>query len=163
MAFMAAAFLLVGCAVEGRVDDMPTIVPLKAGDIEMLSKVVWAEARSESWEGQCAVVWVIINRLNREGGRFPKTIQGIIKQPYAFSCFNSNDPQCERVKVVNETDPAYLEAMRAVLAVVTGRMPDPVLGADHYHTVGMKHYPSWASKMPLVKRLGSHLFYRESR
>lgn len=142
---------------------MATLVPLRDGDLDLLAKVVWAEARSEPWEGQCAVAWVIINRLNREPGRFPKTIQGVIKQPYAFSCFNSNDPQCERVKAVNETDPAYLEAMRAVLAVLTGRMPDPTLGSDHYHTAGMRHYPAWASKMPLVKRLGSHLFYKEPR
>lgn len=138
-----------------------TIVPLKKGDADLLTRVVWAEARSESFEGQCAIVFVILNRLHREPGRFPSTIQGIIMQPWAFSCFNTSDPQCARVKVVDERDAAFIEAMHAVTAVLTGRVPSPVGTADHYYLTSMSKPPAWRKSMTLVKRLGSHTFLSE--
>jgi N-acetylmuramoyl-L-alanine amidase len=154
--------VLGGCAVEGRVVEMPeTIVPLKKGDADLLTRVVWAEARSEPFEGQCAIVWVVINRLHRESGRFPDTIQGIIHQPHAFSCFNTSDPQCAKVKAVDEHDPAFIEAMYAVASVLTGRVPSPVGKADHYYLTTMRRQPAWAAKMAFVKRLGSHTFLSE--
>jgi N-acetylmuramoyl-L-alanine amidase len=148
--------------MEGKYIEMPeNVVPLRRGDADALSRVVWAESRSESFEGQCAIVFVILNRLHREPGRFPNTIQGIIKQPYAFSCFNTNDPQCARVKVIDERDPAFIEAMHVVTSVVTGRVPNPIGSADHYFLTSMRHAPGWAGKMTLVKRLGSHSFFSE--
>jgi N-acetylmuramoyl-L-alanine amidase len=138
-----------------------TIVPLKHGDADLLTRVVWAESRSEPFEGQCAIVWVIINRLHREPGRFPSTIQGIIMQSAAFSCFNTNDPQCAKVKLVDERDPAFVEAAYAVTSVLTGRVPSPVGKADHYFLTAMRRQPAWAAKMSFVKRLGSHSFFSE--
>lgn len=138
-----------------------TIVPLKKGDADLLTRVVWAEARSEPFEGQCAIVFVILNRLHREPGRFPDTIQGIIKQPYAFSCFNTSDPQCAKVKVIDERDPAFIEAMHAVTSVLTGRVPSPVGAADHYFLTSMTKPPAWRKSMTLVGRLGSHTFFSE--
>jgi N-acetylmuramoyl-L-alanine amidase len=161
-ATLLALVLLAGCAVEGRVVEMPqSVVPLKRGDADLLTRVVWAESRSEPFEGQCAIVWVILNRLHREPGRFPSTVQGIIMQPYAFSCFNTSDPQCAKVKVVDEHDPAFIEAMYAVTSVLTGRVSSPVGSADHYFLTSMSKPPAWRKSMTLVKRLGSHTFMSE--
>lgn len=137
------------------------VVQLRKGDADALGRVVWAEARSESFEGQSAIVWVIINRLRREQGRFPNTIQGIIKQPFAFSCFNTNDPQCARVKVIDERDPAFVEALHVVTAVATGRAPNPIGRADHYFLKAMRHPPAWATKMTFVRQVGGHVFFSE--
>lgn len=156
--FIAWGILVTVRPADGREMD---VVKLVKGDADLLTRLVWAEARSESFEGQCAVVWVVLNRLAREPGRFPSTIAGIIKAPFAFSCFNTSDPQCSKVKAIDERAPAFVEAMHAVTAVLTGRVKDNVAGADHYHTVGLAKYPAWASKMTMVKRLESHLFYRE--
>jgi N-acetylmuramoyl-L-alanine amidase len=139
------------------------VVDLKRGDADLLTRLVWAEARSESFEGQCAIVWTVINRLNREPGRFPSTLQGIIKQPAAFSCFNTSDPQCARTKTIDERDPAFIEAMHAVTSVLTGREPSPIGAADHYYVTKMSRPPAWARKMTLVKRLGAHSFFVEDR
>jgi N-acetylmuramoyl-L-alanine amidase len=153
--------LLAGC-VEGRYVEMPvSLIDLKKGDADLLTRLVWAEARSESFEGQCAIVWTVINRLHREPGRFPNTIQGIIKQPAAFSCFNTSDPQCARVKVVDERDPAFVEAMHAVTSVLTGREPDMTGSADHYFVTKMARPPAWAKKMTFRKRIGAHSFFSE--
>jgi N-acetylmuramoyl-L-alanine amidase len=138
-----------------------SVVGLKKGDVDLLNRLVWAEARSESFEGQCAVVWIVLNRLRREHGRFPPTIQGIIKQPAAFSCFNTSDPQCARVKVVTEADPAFVEASHAVTSVLTGRVKDNTGGADHYFVTGMKNPPAWRKAMKLVATIGAHSFYKE--
>lgn len=159
---MALLLLLGACAVEGRVIEMPqSVVPLHAGDADLLTRVVWAEARSEPFEGQCAIVFVILNRLHREPGRFPSTIQGIIRQPHAFSCFNTNDKQCAWVKVIDERDPAFIEAMHAVTSVLTGRVANPIGSADHYFLTSMARPPAWRKSMTLVKRLGSHSFFSE--
>jgi N-acetylmuramoyl-L-alanine amidase len=157
----AAIFCAMMVVIHSPPAEGKEMVKLNKGDVDMLARVIWAEARSESFDGQCAVAWVILNRLNREGNRFPKTIQGVIKQPYAFSCFNSNDPQCERVKVISEVDPAFVEAMHAATAVLTGRKPSPIGKADHYYLTSMRHPPAWASKMTLVKRIGAHSFFQE--
>lgn len=151
-----ALFVLTHGVAEGK-----EMLKLNKGDLDLLGRVIWAEARSEPFEGQCAIAWVILNRLAREPGRFPDTIQGIIKQPFAFSCFNSNDPQCERVKVVSETDPTFVQAIHAATAVLTGRAPNPVPRADHYFVTNMKNPPSWARRMHFVKRIGAHSFFSE--
>ncbi len=137
------------------------VLKLNKGDLDLLGRVIWAEARSEPFEGQCAIAWIILNRLAREPGRFPDTIRGVIMQPYAFSCFNTNDPQCERVKAVDERDPAFVQAMHAATAVLTGRAPNPIGRADHYFLTNMRNPPAWAKRMTLVKRIGQHSFFSE--
>jgi len=137
------------------------VVDLKRGDVDLLSRLVWAEARSESFEGQCAVVWVVINRLRRESGRFPKTIAGIVKAPFAFSCFNTSDPQCARTKTIDERDTAFVEATYAVTSVLTGRVEDPTLGSDHYYLSRMAKPPPWRKSMKLMAIIGAHSFLSE--
>ena len=51
-------------------------IELSDADRELLARVIWAEARGESLEGQQAVAEVIINRL--ASPRFPNTVQGIV-------------------------------------------------------------------------------------
>jgi N-acetylmuramoyl-L-alanine amidase len=51
-------------------------------DIELMARVVMAESRGEPYKGQVGVAAVILNRLKDQ--RFPKTISGIIYEPYAF-------------------------------------------------------------------------------
>lgn len=65
------------------------------------------------------------------------------------------------MKVIDERDPAFVEALHVVTAVVTGRAPNPIAQADHYFLTSMRHAPAWAPKMTLVKRLGSHSFFSE--
>jgi N-acetylmuramoyl-L-alanine amidase len=136
------------------------LVQLQKGDIDGIARTVWAESRGEPVEGQHAVVWVVVNRLRREPGRFPKTLQGVVKQRAAFSCWLPSDPQCARMKAVDESDQTFVVAMKATLDVLTGTVPDPVSGADHYFSTSIEP-PSWAASMTFVRKLGRHRFYRE--
>lgn len=53
-------------------------------DVYLMAQIVYAESRSEPYEGKVAVASVILNRLQSPG--FPKSIEGVIKQKNAFSC-----------------------------------------------------------------------------
>lgn len=53
-------------------------------DIYLMAQVVHAESRGEPYEGKVAVASVILNRVKNPS--FPKSIVGVVKQPYAFSC-----------------------------------------------------------------------------
>ena len=59
-------------------------IAISDNDIYLMAQVVFAESRSEPYEGKVAVASVILNRAKSPG--FPKTIQGVIKQKNAFSC-----------------------------------------------------------------------------
>ena len=52
-------------------------------DIELLAKLIAAEARGESYIGQVAVGAVVLNRVAHSS--FPDTIAGVIYQPGAFT------------------------------------------------------------------------------
>lgn len=59
-------------------------VKLTLAEEDLLAKMVWVEARGESFEGQQAVAEVVLNRLTREG--FPNTLSDVI---YAENQFRS--------------------------------------------------------------------------
>jgi spore germination cell wall hydrolase CwlJ-like protein len=54
-----------------------------------LAKVISAEARGESYEGQVAVGAVILNRVKHPS--FPDSISGVVYQKGAFSCVNDSN------------------------------------------------------------------------
>lgn len=62
---------------------------LTQNDIYLMSEIVYAESKGEPFEGKVAVASVILNRVLSP--RFPDTIEGVIFQPYAFSCVVDNE------------------------------------------------------------------------
>ncbi len=54
-----------------------------SGDVYLLARAVYGEARGEPYAGQVAIAAVILNRIN--DSRFPHTIAGVIYQPGAFT------------------------------------------------------------------------------
>ena len=64
--------------VECRYPDLS----LSDADVEMLAKLVYAEADGEPFEGQQAVAEVILNRV--AASNFPGTVTGVIKAPDQF-------------------------------------------------------------------------------
>ena len=59
-------------------------IHLSQEDRELLARVIWVEARGESFEGQQAVAEVVLNRIAAEG--FQSTLRGVI---YAEGQFRS--------------------------------------------------------------------------
>ncbi|MBE6685752.1 MAG: cell wall hydrolase [Ruminococcaceae bacterium] len=61
--------------------------PWYTSDYELLARLVWAEARGESFEGQLAVVEVVFNRV--ESPNFPDTVYDVIYEPGQFTTASS--------------------------------------------------------------------------
>jgi len=90
----------------------------KSEDLELLARVVYAEAGGEPYAGQVAVAAVVLNRV--KDPRFPKTIAGVIFEPDAFTCVNDGQ------FYLNPDATAYQAAREALRGV------DPSGGALFY-------------------------------
>ena len=112
-------------------------------DINLLAKVISAEARGESYEGQVAVGAVVLNRAAHPS--FPDTISGVIYQNGAFSCVNDS----------NWYQPVAESAKRAAQDAMNGW--DPSGGAVYYYNPE-KTSNKWIRSRTVVKVIGHHYF-----
>ena len=114
-----------------------------AEEINLLAKVISAEARGESYEGQVAVGAVVLNRVAHPS--FPDTISGVVYQNGAFSCvYDSNWYQ-----------PVAESAKRAAQDAINGW--DPSGGAIYYYNPA-KTSNAWMRSRPVIKVIGNHYF-----
>ena len=88
-------------------------------NVELLARLISAEARGEPYVGQVAVGAVVMNRTRHPS--FPGTISGVIYQRGAFSCID--DGQFYQ--------PVADSAYRAARAAISGN--DPTGGAIYYY------------------------------
>ena len=112
-------------------------------ELELLSRVIYAEARGEDFLGQVAVGAVVLNRL--EDPRFPKTIRGIIYQNGAFTAVDDRQIHLE------PNDQAY----KAAEAALSGL--DPTKGAIFYYNPRIAT-DQWIKSRTVVERIGNHTF-----
>lgn len=112
-------------------------------EINLLAKVISAEARGESYEGQVAVGAVILNRVAHPS--FPDTLSGVIYQKGAFSCVNDS----------NWYQPVAESAKRAARDAINGW--DPTGGAIYYYNPA-KTSNAWMRSRTVVKIIGNHYF-----
>ena len=120
---------------------------------------IFAEARGESFAGQVAVGNVIRNRMARRY-QSDGTVPGTVFRPFQFSWANTDDGQRVRVLSAHDEDMEYVTALRAWHASATER---PVGDAVLYHAEYVS--PKWAvaEGVRLVRQIGRHLFYDETR
>lgn len=114
-----------------------------SSDVALLAKIVSAESRGESYEGQVAVAAVILNRI--EHPSFPNTLAGVIYQPGAFSCLTDGG--------VNA--PVADSAYKAVRDAINGW--DPSGGAIYYYNPA-KSTSKWIFSRPVITVIGDHRF-----
>ena len=116
-----------------------------SADQKLLAKLVYAEARGESYKGQVAVAAVVLNRVSSSS--FPNTISGVIYQTGAFSCVSNGSIN----NTPNDT------AVRAALDAMNGW--DPTNGCLYYYNPG-KTSDSWIRTRTVVTVIGNHYFSR---
>lgn len=112
-------------------------------DVELLAKVISAEARGESYEGQVAVGAVILNRVAHPS--FPDSLSGVIYQRGAFSCVNDSNWYA----AVAES------SKRAALDAINGW--DPSGGAIYYYNA-KKTNDAFMHSRPVLRVIGDHRF-----
>ena len=114
-----------------------------SNSVDLLARVISAEARGEPYSGQVAVGAVILNRV--EHPSFPNTIAGVVYQPGAFTCMVDGQ--------FNE--PVADSAYRAARDALNGA--DPSGGAIYYFNPDTST-SAWIWSRPLITVIGKHRF-----
>ena len=114
-----------------------------SNDRYLLAKVIYAEARGESYTGQVAIGAVVLNRV--EDSRFPNTIAGVIYQPWAFTAVNDGQINLE------PNQKAYQAADDALNGW------DPTYGCVYYYNPATAT-SKWIFTTKKVTQIGKHVF-----
>ncbi len=114
-----------------------------SADHRLLSRLVYAEARGESYKGQVAVAAVVLNRV--ASASFPNTISGVIYQSGAFSCVSNGS--------INNTPDST--AIRAALDALNGW--DPTGGCLYYYNPKATN-DKWIRTRTVKTVIGNHSF-----
>jgi N-acetylmuramoyl-L-alanine amidase len=114
-----------------------------SSNLNLLSKLVYAEARGEPYKGQVAVAAVVLNRV--ASSSFPNTIAGVIYQKGAFDVVS--DGQINLSPNQN--------AINAAQDALNGW--DPTSGCIYYFNPNTAT-SSWIWSRTQVVTIGSHIF-----
>lgn len=112
-------------------------------DIQLLARLIYGEARGESYVGQVAVGAVVLNRV--KSSSFPNTISGVIYQRYAFTAVDDGQ--------INLTPDAT--AKKAAQDAMNGW--DPTYGAIYYYNPRTAT-SSWIFSRQTTITIGNHVF-----
>ena len=112
-------------------------------NLNLLSKVVYSEARGEPYKGQVAVAAVVLNRI--ASSKFPNTMAGVVYQSGAFTAVSDGQINLEP----NAT------ARKAAQDAINGW--DPTSGCIYYFNPNTAT-SSWIWSRPQVITIGKHIF-----
>ena len=114
-----------------------------SADHRLLAKLVYAEARGETYKGQVAVAAVVLNRVRSSS--FPNTISGVIYQTNAFSCVNNGS-------INNTPDNSCIRAARDAM-----NGWDPTGGCLYYYNPKTAS-DNWIRSRTVKTVIGNHSF-----
>lgn len=112
-------------------------------DVQLLARLIYGEARGESYVGQVAVGAVVMNRI--KSASFPNTMSGVIYQSYAFTAVDDGQ--------INLTPNAT--AKKAAQDAMNGW--DPTYGALYYYNPATAT-SSWIFSRKTTVTIGNHVF-----
>jgi N-acetylmuramoyl-L-alanine amidase len=119
-----------------------------AEDIDLLARLVHAEAKGEPYRGKIAVAATVLNRI--KSSDYPNTIPGVIYQNnYGFQYCPVRNGQINR--------PADKDAFRAVKEALEGN--DPTGGALSFFNPS-KSSNRWIRSRPYLTKIGNHIFVK---
>lgn len=114
-----------------------------SNDLNLLSRLVYGEARGESYTGQVAVAAVVLNRV--KSSSFPNSISGVIYQRGAFDVVSDGQ--------INMTPNST--AKKAAQDALNGW--DPSYGAIYYFNPNTATN-KWIWSRPMTVTIGKHRF-----
>ena len=112
-------------------------------DLNLLTRLVYGEARGEPYQGMVAVAATVLNRV--ADSRFPNTIAGVIYQSGAYTCVSDGQ--------INLT-PNEL-SKKAAQDAINGW--DPTYGCIYYFNPSTAT-SKWIWSRPQVLTIGKHIF-----
>lgn len=114
-----------------------------SSDHRLLAKLVYAEARGESYKGKVAVAAVVLNRV--ASSQFPNTVSGVVYQSGAFSCVSNGS-------INNTPDSSCIQASREAL-----NGWDPTGECLYYYNARLTN-DTWIRTRTIVTVIGNHSF-----
>lgn len=116
----------------------------------MIAKVIYCEARNQSYAGKSSVAQVILNRVKNK--KFPSNIVDVIKQKYAFQYKT-------RIKLENFIElKAWKQCLKISINTIKYNFSTSLIAdSTHFHS-GKK--PKAFKFLKFVKTIGDHKFYR---
>lgn len=114
-----------------------------SSNLNLLSRLVYGEARGEPYSGQVAVAAVVLNRV--EHSSFPNTVAGVIYQSGAFDVVSDGQ--------INLTPNST--AIKAAQDAINGW--DPSYGAIYYFNPNTATN-KWIWSRPMTVTIGKHRF-----
>ena len=114
-----------------------------SNDINLLARLIYGEARGESYTGQVAVGAVVLNRV--KSSSFPNTIAGVIYQSGAFDAVSDGQ--------INLSPDST--AKKAASDAMNGW--DPSYGAIYYFNPSTATN-KWIWSRPMTVTIGKHRF-----
>ncbi|HHT36892.1 MAG TPA: LysM peptidoglycan-binding domain-containing protein [Firmicutes bacterium] len=127
-----------------RIPSRVYVVDFTPEERDLLARLIHAEARGESLEGQIAVGAVVINRVKSD--KFPNTITEVIYQKGQFSPISMGTMP----KVPQDS------AIEAAERALAGE--DPTGGALFFYNPKTTAAPDFWKTRPVIKRIGNHNF-----
>lgn len=118
-------------------------VSTNSSDLNLLARVIYGEARGESYTGQVAIGAVVLNRVRHSS--FPNTIAGVIYQSGAFDAVSDGQ--------INLTPNST--AKKAAQDALNGW--DPTYGAIYYFNPNTATN-KWIWSRPMTVTIGNHRF-----
>lgn len=114
-----------------------------SANLDLLARLIYGEARGESYTGQVAVAAVVLNRVKHSS--FPNTISGVIYQSGAFDAVSDGQ--------INLTPNST--AKKAAQDALNGW--DPSYGAIYYFNPNTATN-KWIWSRPMTVTIGKHRF-----
>ncbi len=114
-----------------------------SNDLNLLARVVYGEARGESYTGQVAVAAVVLNRVRSSS--FPNSVSGVVYQSGAFDAVRDGQ--------INLTPNST--AKKAAQDALNGW--DPTYGAIYYFNPSTATN-KWIWSRPMTVTIGKHRF-----
>lgn len=144
---------------DAEMDQLAAYLPenMDQKQYKCLAQAIYFEARSEPFEGQVAVAYVILNRVKDR--RFPGSVCQVVFQnehrrhscQFSFACDGLSDNPYEME--------AWNTARRVASGVLANHTGDFTNHSTHYHANYVK--PFWANHLQPTLQVGQHIFYRE--
>ena len=116
-----------------------------SNDLNLLSRVVYSEARGEPYVGHVAVSAIVLNRVSHSS--FPNSVAGVVYQSGAFDAVSDGQ--------INLTPDST--ARKAAQDAINGL--DPTYGCIYYFNPSTAT-SKWIWSRPQVLTIGKHIFCR---
>lgn len=138
--------LPAGSSIKGSTTLTTSTGVYSQSDIDLLARLIQAEAQGESYTAKVAVGAVVLNRI--EDPRFPKSISSVIYEKFG--------PYYQFTPVLNGwiNKPASQESINAAIEALKGT--DPTNGAVYYFDTSITN--TWLLSKPVAIKLGNLVF-----